>query len=151
MENNSEFKLLKAGPYYRCGTIYAVVTGSKARNSNHIETEWFYYVTYSQKNAGFKISSDYFEKIEQFWDYYTLESLKEAIYFDEIVPVLEEIKDFSFYTKVELQEIKSENIIYLSVENMDFINYLKKHTNCPELRKFIEILPIIKLEKEKII
>jgi hypothetical protein len=151
MEKFSNFKLFKTEPYYRLGTIYAIVTGSKSGTSDHIETEWFYYVTHNHKNAGFKIASDYFDTVEQFWDYYVLENLKEAIYFDELVPVLEGIKDFSFYTRVELQEIKNENIIYLSVENMDFINYLKNHTNCLELRKIIEVLPIIKLEKEKII
>jgi hypothetical protein len=151
MNEFSQFKLYKTGPFYKLGTIYAIVTGSKSENSNHIETEWFYYVTFSHKNAGFKISSSYFENIEHFWDSYVLESLQEAIYFDELVPVLDEIKDFSFYTKVELQEIKNENLIYLSIENMDFVNYLKKHTICSELRKIIDILPMIEFEKRKIV
>jgi hypothetical protein len=151
MKDFSQFRLFKTGSYYKLGTIFAVITGSKPDTSNHIETEWFYYVPHSHKNAGFKITSDYFETIEHFWEYYVLENLREAIYFDELVPVLEEIKDFSFYTKVELQEIKNENLIYLSVENMDFINYLKKHTNCPKLREIVEVLPIVKLKKEKII
>ncbi|MDR1315309.1 MAG: hypothetical protein LBK13_00425 [Spirochaetales bacterium] len=95
----SQFKLFKTGPYYKLGTIYAIVTGSKSEISNHIETEWFYYATYSHKNSGLKVSSDFFETIEQFWDYYVIENLKEAIYFDELVPVLEKIRDSSFYNK----------------------------------------------------
>ncbi|MDR1315308.1 MAG: hypothetical protein LBK13_00420 [Spirochaetales bacterium] len=46
--------------------------------------------------------------------------------------------------------MRNEDIIYLSIENIDFINYLKEHTKCTELRKFIEVLPIIKLEKGEI-
>ena len=150
MENFSKFKLFKSGPYYRLGTIYAIVTGSKTENSNDIETEWYYFTTHSRKIGALKISSQYFKTIDNFWDNYTVESLKEAIYFDQIVPVLEEIKDFSFYTKVELQEIKNENIIYLSIENMDFIDYLKKYTSCTELKNLVDVLPIIKLEKREV-
>jgi hypothetical protein len=32
---------------------------------------------------------------------------------------------------------------------MDFINYLKNHTECAALRKIVDLLPIIKLEKEE--
>jgi hypothetical protein len=147
----SQFNVYKTGSYYNLGTIYAVVTGTKDEKTSHIDTEWFYYVTYSHKNSGLKIASGFFESIKEFWNSYTIESLKDAIYFNEIVPVLERINEVSFYTKVELEKIKNENLVYLGVENMNFINYLKNNTNCAELRKFIEVIPIIKLEKEKII
>lgn len=150
MENFSKFKLFKSGPYYKLGTIYAIVTGSKSENSSDIETEWFYFTTYSRKIGAFKFSSQYFDSIDNFWDNYTIESLKEAIYYEQIAPVLEEIKDFSFYTRVDLLEIKKDNIIYLSIENMDFIDYLKKYSSCSQLKDIVDVLPIIKLDKVKL-
>jgi hypothetical protein len=146
----SQFKVYKTGPYFNLGTIYAVVTGIKSENSSHIETEWFYYVTYTHKNFGFKISSDFFDSIEKLWESYTIGSLQDAIYFNEIVPVLEKIKDFTFYTKVELQEIKSENLVYLGFDNKEFMHYLKKHSRCEELIKLVDILPKIIINREEI-
>jgi hypothetical protein len=150
MANNSEFKLFNAGPYYNLGLIYAVVTGEKNEKTNHIETEWFYYVTHCHKNVGRKISLDSSDTIEQFWENYTIEDLRNSIYCDEIVPVLKEIKDFLFYPKVELQEMKNEKISYLSIENMEFINYLKEYSKCTDLKKIVDVLPIIKIEKKEI-
>jgi len=37
--------------------------------------------------------------------------------------------------------------MYLNNENNDFINYIKKHTNCSELKKFIDGLPIIRFSR----
>ena len=143
MKELSKFKLFKSKYFYNIGSIYAIVTGSQSESSKRIEAEWFYVTTFSHKKSCFKMISESFETIDQFWDSCVIEHLKDAIYSNELIPVMEQIQDYSFCSEVDLQKIEVEKLAGLSFDNMDFIDYLKKHTVCSELKKFADIFPII--------
>ena len=93
MADISKFKVYITEPYFRIGRIYCILTGMKYENSSYIDTEWHYYLKDKNKKiASLRYSVDGMEDIEQVWKYFTLESLKDTIYFKEIVPILDIFK-----------------------------------------------------------
>ena len=143
MENCSKFKIFRIGPYPVFGSIYVIATGSKSDNSNSIDAELFFHVTYNHKNAHEKYTSDdAYDQIETFWEL-IIELLRYTIYNNEYIPVVFEKSNFEVlnyqtvrYNKFVLQEIEKEEIINL---NKEFLDYLKENTNCPALMEYLEL------------
>jgi predicted butyrate kinase (DUF1464 family) len=148
MADISQFKVFKSEPYFRIGRIYCVITGTKHENSSGVDAEWHYYLKdKDEKISCAKIFYEGADTIEHVWNYYLIDNLKDTIDHEELLPIFEKTNDFSLYKSVELEELEKESLIYLSAENMEFINHLQKQTKCRELKKLVDHLPIIKIQK----
>ena len=146
MADISKFKVYKTEPYFRIGRIYCVITGTKYENSTDINAEWHYFLKDKDKKISWsKFSYNGVDTIEQVWNYFLIDNLKNVIDRKELIPAFEKIGDFSLYRKIELEEMEEESLIYLSAENIEFINHLQKYTKCYELKKLVDNLPIIKI------
>ena len=147
MAEISKFETYITEPYFRIGRIYCVLTGTKFNDST-VDAEWFYFL----KDKGRRMECRRWSfsgagNIEEVWNNYMIENLIHTMYEEEIDPIFEKQNDFSLYPKVELKKLEKEALIYLSAENMDFIEYIKKYTHCRELKKLVDFLPIIKVTK----
>ena len=150
MTELSKFEIYITEPYFRIGRIYCVLTGTKFDDLT-VEAEWFYYLKDKDKKMKYgRLSFTGAENIEEVWNNHIIEQLIHVITEDEIKPIFEKRNDYSMYKKVELKKLEKEELIYLSTENIEFIEYLKKHTNCCELKKLVDVLPIIRITKPDI-
>jgi hypothetical protein len=158
------FNLFRFGPFHGVD-IYAVTTVSKQDNSTDPVADWFYYSVNSKHLNGQKtslelsekefkslsaLSPEAFDGIDAFLHNDAKRRLREAIWHEEVVPVLEKLKDYSLCTGVNLVELTPDTLIYLSVDHMTFINYLKQHTSCEKLKQLVNALPLIKIDRKDI-
>jgi len=147
MAEISKFETYITEPYFRVGRIYCILTGTKLDDST-VDTEWFYYLKDKSKKAKYsRWSFTGAGDIDEVWNNYTMDNLIHTIFEEEITPIFEKLNDYSLYPKVELKKLEKEALIYMSTENMEFIEYLKKYTHCSELKKLVDVLPIIKITK----
>ena len=136
MMNVSKFKVFITRPY---NNIYCVITGSKSEQPFYICAEWHYIAEDKKEHFRFSNKDGEFKTIEQIWNIEVINNLKAAIYYKEIMPIAEKINDFTLREKIELQEIDRKDLISLSINNMEFFNFLKESSkNCQELKKFVD-------------
>jgi hypothetical protein len=130
----SKYKAYKINLSSRLGVIYAVIAYSKNEDNNRFYVEWYYFV----KNVNSKIKSSFYTiscsvKPNNIW-LDLQENLKQGIYYNEIVPLLEKIGyDFDFNKKYNLEKLD----LNFFDNNNPFNKYVRKHTKCNELREYL--------------
>jgi hypothetical protein len=88
----STFHIYSIGPIYRLGLIYAVIACFKKDNYEKIITEWYYFVRDKDSKTNKSINSILYGEPEKIL-LDLQENLKNGIYYNEIVPLLDQIDD----------------------------------------------------------
>ena len=144
----SEFKVFHCGPYYKIGEIFAVITGEQF-DGGLITTEWYYLVVADTKEYAnsFKISASFFNAIEDFWKSETLINLKNAIFYKEMVPVMDKISYYRLNQDISFNEIDNVSLFTLKTEHEGFVHFIEKTTVCRKLKEYIKMLKSTKIER----
>lgn len=145
------FKVFHCGNYFRLGEIYAVITGHIEKD-NSISTEWYYLVIGDQKawGNGLTIHADFFSTIEEFWNAETKTSLKNAIFYKELVPASERTDDARLTRNVELNEIDKSTLFRIKTDHPGFIDLIEKNTKCTDIQEYIKMLRRIIIQSSPI-
>ena len=171
MEEISKYKIFRTRAIYGIGEIFVLITGEK--KLNEINTEWYYLIPYANtiekdvynprgsqiikvilddKIVSKKINFTSFETIENCWEHETLKDVRQTIYYNEIMSVQENNKDYILkgipkiidYKDIGLYELKKDYLFHINIGHYSFIDYLRENTNCESLMEILNTMPIMR-------
>ena len=151
---NYNFKVFRSSPILDLGSVWIIITGTQFK-TERIETEWYYIL--NNKNVNIKnalrISSTYFESIDDFWKKETIPNVKNAIYYEVEMKRAEELvketKDYKLYTllkDIETFEMAYDSFVSIYYYKKEFIEYIIRTTNCQSLKDYLEKIKKIVIE-----
>jgi len=142
----SQFKTYFSKPTLGLRNLSCIITAFQ--QENELITEWFYVNSNKVSDwhaRAFSISApldiELTTNAQRFWESETLPHLKNAIYHEEIYPLLEkEPRLYDLCPSVELYETDRATMFSVKKQFPGFLEKTRTRTNCESLKKFIDFI-----------